>query len=121
MLTRNQKIYKERVVEKRTLQSVADKHGVSRERIRQIVATIEARESLLKSFPEVPVYVKDIPWRVLTYNCLCNENLTPMFLAEFVEYARRNDLRRIPNLGKVSLREIKTNLAQHGYELPDGY
>lgn len=121
MLTRNQQIHQERVVEKRTLQSIALKHGVSRERVRQIVAKIDAVTSLMKSFPEVPVYVKDIPWTVRTYNCLCNENLTPMFLAEFVEYARRNDLRRIPNLGKVSLREIKTKLAQHGYELPDGY
>lgn len=121
MLTRNQQIHHERVVEKRTLQSIALKYGVSRERVRQIVAKIDAVTNLMKSFPEVPVYVKDIPWEVRTYNCLCNENLTPMFLAEFVEYARRNDLRRIPNLGKVSLREIKTKLAKHGYELPDGY
>jgi len=121
MLTRNQEIYKERVVERRTLQAVADKYGVSRERVRQIVAKIDAITNLMKSFPEVPVYIKDIPWEVRTYNCLCNENLTPMFLAEFVEYTKTNDLRQIPNLGKVSLREIKTKLAQHGYELPDGY
>ena len=92
MLTRNQEIYKERVVEKRTLQSIALKYGVSRQRVRQIVAKIDAITNLMKSFPEVPVYVKDIPWEVRTYNCLCNENLTPMFLAEFVEYTKTNDL-----------------------------
>lgn len=119
MLTRNQDIYRERVEEKRTLQAVANKYGVSRERIRQIVATIEAEENFLKTFPEVPVYVKDIPWTVRTYNCLRNENLTPMFLTEFVEFCAEFDLLRVPNLGKKCLREIRTKLDNHGYTLPD--
>jgi DNA-directed RNA polymerase alpha subunit len=121
MSIRNQEIYKERVVEKRTLQAVADKYGVTRERVRQIVAKIEAKDLFEKSFPETPVYVKDILWGTRTYNCLSNGNLTPMTLRDFIKYAKTTDLRIIPNLGKVSLREIKTKLAQHGYELPDGY
>jgi DNA-directed RNA polymerase alpha subunit len=121
MSIRNQEIYKERIVERRTLQAIANKYALSRERIRQIVRKVGKDNELEKNFPETPVLVCDIQWTRRTYNCLCNENLTTMFLAEFVEYARRNDLRRIPNLGKVSLREIKTKLSQHGYELPDGY
>lgn len=121
MLTRNQEIYRERVEEKRTLQAIANKYAISRERVRQIVRKVGKDNELEKNFPETPVRVFNIQWTRRTYNCLRNENLTPMFLAEFVEYTKTNDLRRIPNLGKVSLREIKTKLAQHGYELPDGY
>ena len=121
MLTRNQQIYHERVVEKRTLQSIALKYGVSRERVRQIVAKEEGQKALEKTFPEVPVYVRDIFWTTRVYNVLYNEDLTPLFLQEFIEYLGVNDIRRAPNLGKVGLTEIKTKLAKHGYELPDGY
>ena len=121
MSIRNQEIYKERVVERRTLQAIANKYALSRERIRQIVRKVGKDNELEKNFPETPVLVCDIQWTRRTYNCLYNENLTPMSLGEFIEYTKTNDLRRIPNLGKVSLREIKTKLAQHGYKLPDGY
>jgi len=107
---RDHQIWRERVFEQRTLQAIANKHGISRERVRQIVETVA-----------MPVVIRNIHWTRGTGNCLRNENLTKMFLAEFVEYARTNDLRRIPNLGKVRLQEIKTKLGKHGFELPDGY
>jgi hypothetical protein len=119
MSIRNQEIYKERVVEKRTLQAIANKHDISRERVRQIVRKINEDAELKKSFPENPVLICDIQWTRRTYNCLYNENLNPMPLRDFIKYAETNDLFRIPNLGKISLGEIKTKLANHGYTLPD--
>jgi DNA-directed RNA polymerase alpha subunit len=121
MSIRNQEIYRERVEEKRTLQAIANKYAISRERVRQIVRKVGKDNELEKSFPETPVRVFDIQWTRRTYNCLRNENLTPMFLSEFVEHTKTNDLRRIPNLGKISLREIKTKLGNHGHVLPYGY
>ena len=109
-VSRDHKIWRERVFGQRTLQAIANEHGISRERVRQIVDKVA-----------MPVVIRNIHWTRGTFNCLCNENLTKMFLAEFVEYARTNDLRRIPNLGKIRLREIKTKLGKHGYVLPDGY
>jgi len=121
MSIRNQAIYNERVVEKRTLQAIANEYALSRERIRQIVRKVGKDNELEKNFPETPVLVCDIQWTRRTYNCLCNENLTPMILSDFIEHSKTNDLRRVPNLGKISLGEIKTKLYQHGYELPNGY
>jgi len=115
METRNQSIYRERVLEKRTLQAIADKYEISRERVRQIVREIEERQEI--SFPEQPVLVQDIPWTRKTYNCLYNDNLTPMPIAVFVEYVKHNDIRRIPNLGRVTAGEIQSKINNLGYEI----
>ena len=115
METRNQSIYRERVLEKRTLQAIADKYEISRERVRQIVREIEERQEI--RFPEQPVLVQDIPWTRKTYNCLYNDNLTPMPIAEFVEYVKHNDIRRIPNLGRVTAGEIQSKINNLGYEI----
>ena len=115
METRNQSIYRERVLEKRTLQAIANKYAISRERVRQIVREMGERQEI--NFPETPVLVRDIPWTQRAYNCLYNDNLTPMPIAEFVEYTKHKDIRRIPNLGRVTAREIQFKINNLGYEI----
>ena len=68
MLTRNEEIYDARVEKGRTLQSIADQHGISRERVRQITQKLERQKTRVKTFPTVPERIDQIEWpvRVLT-------------------------------------------------------
>ena len=117
---RNEEVYHKRVVEKRTLQSVADEYGITRERVRQIVAKIDRKalwEAARASRSSPPRTMKDIWWSRRVYNCLYNEDLLRVSLSDFVEHLSHNRLMgRIPNMGKKSVEEICKRLEENGQQ-----
>ena len=116
-LDRDYEIYYERIFEKRTLQAIADKYKITRERVRQIVSKVKHLENVRAKLPENPLLVKDIEWPRRIYNSLANANLVHITIQEFVEYCEQNDINELTNLGKKSIKEIKARLAQFNYEL----
>jgi DNA-directed RNA polymerase alpha subunit len=119
-MERNEGVYHKRVVEKRTLQSVADEYGITRERVRQIVAKIDKKalwEAVRASRSSPPSIMKDIWWSRRVYNCLYNEDLLRVSLSDFVEHLSHNRLMgRIPNMGKKSVEEICKRLEENGQQ-----
>ena len=119
-MERNEGVYHKRVVEKRTLQSVADEYGITRERVRQIVAKLDKKalwEAVRASRPSPPSIMKDIWWSRRVYNCLYNEDLLRVSLSDFVEHLSHNRLMgRIPNMGKKSVEEICKRLEENGQQ-----
>jgi DNA-directed RNA polymerase alpha subunit len=117
---RNEEVYHKRVVEKRTLQSVADEYGITRERVRQIVSKLDKKalwEAARASRPSPPSIMKDIWWSRRVYNCLYNEDLLRVSLSDFVEHLSHNRLMgRIPNMGKKSVEEICKRLEENGQQ-----
>jgi DNA-directed RNA polymerase alpha subunit len=117
---RNEGVYHKRVVEKRTLQSVADEYGITRERVRQIVVKMDKKalwEAVRASRPSPPKIMKDIWWSRRVYNCLYNEDLLRVSLSDFVEHLSHNRLiNRIPNMGKKSVEEICKRLEENGQQ-----
>lgn len=116
-LDRDYEIYYERTFEKRTLQAIADKYKITRERVRQIVSKVKHLENVRAKLPENPLLIKDIEWPRRIYNSLANANLVHITIREFVEYCEQNDINELTNLGKKSVKEIKARLAQLNYEL----
>jgi len=117
---RNEEVYHKRVVEKRTLQSVADEYGITRERVRQIVAKIDKKalwEAARASRPSPPKVMKDIWWSRRAYNCLYNEDLLRVSLEDFVENVSHSRLiHRVPNMGKKTIEEICKRLEENGQQ-----
>jgi len=123
-MDRNKKIYFERVEKKRTLQSIADKYNISRERVRQIVKNVEEVNSWQSKLPEVPVIMRDIPWSKRAFHCLVNEGWADLTLEEFVTLCNErkhpdNMFRLIPNFGVITYKEVKDKLSKYGYQISD--
>lgn len=122
-----------------TYKAIAEQEGVSIERIRQLTfkgkrivdnslrQIAEAQKSphvIIKKVsaeelnPNLPMrqkFVYDLgALSVRSYNCLKNEDL--MLVDRLLEKTEA-ELLRAPNLGRKSLKEIKSLLAQHGLEL----
>jgi len=116
MLTRNEEIYDARVEKGRTLQSIADQHGISRERVRQIAEKLERQKTRVKTFPAVPERIDQIEWPVRVFNCFRNEDLDSLTLEEFIDYFKTNDIERIPNLGKKSIKHVVDTINGLGYD-----
>jgi len=66
-----------------------------------------------KASPETPI--RELGLSVRTFNCLNNDNLKT--LGELVQRSEI-ELMRIPNLGRLSLKEIKEVLQRKGYRIP---
>lgn len=118
---RNENIHNERLVEKKTLRVIAEKYGISCERVRQIVRRLENERKRKKVYPEFPELISEIEWNIKTYNCLYNDNLTSMRISDFVEYTKHNDIRRIPNLGRITAGEIQSKISNLGYDIKHIY
>lgn len=108
---RNWDIYRMRVVEKRTLDSIGMKYGLSRERVRQIVAKgerITYRRAWIKEEAErksdMVMEALNIPVAVL--NVLGNMGVLDMPLKDFVKSHTPAAVLREYNCGRKKLRQL---------------
>ncbi len=119
-MARNEEVYHKRVVEKRTLQSVADEYNITRERVRQMGVKMDKKalwEAARASRPSPPKVMKDIWWSRRAYNCLYNEDLLRVSLEDFVENVSHSRLiHRVPNMGKKTIEEICKRLEENGQQ-----
>ena len=108
---RNWDIYRMRVIEKRTLDAIGAKYGVSRERVRQIVAKAERlldREAWVKEqiAKDGDMVMGALKVSTGMYNVLCNMNAREMTLSEFVQLYTPADVLKEPNCGRQRLRQL---------------
>lgn len=119
-IERDEEIYHKRMIDKRTLQSVGDEYGLSRERIRGIVAKlhrVKLREKEKESRCLNPEVMGDIQWSsVRIVNCLINEGAIGMSIEEFIKNFNYNRLLRTPNFGGKAIQELCRKLEEHGYK-----
>jgi len=108
---RNWAIYRMRVVEKRTLDSIGEKYNISRERVRQIVFKAENlmkhrrwAEASRKTNGKMPVGALDISIRVR--NGLLNMGVADLNLLLFINVVSPEEMIKQPNFGLRSLREL---------------
>ena len=96
---RNKDIYIQRVVEKRTLQAIGKKYGITKERVRQLV-------QLQRKYYEVPDRVElmgDLPLNTKLYHTLkrYKELETPIVL--FIKKYDIEKLVKIPGIGPTAV------------------
>ena len=119
-IERDEEIYHKRMMDKRTLQSVGDEYGLSRERIREIVAKlhrVKLREKEKGSRCLNPKVMGDIQWSsVRIVNCLINEGAIGMPIEEFIKNFNYNKLMITPNFGRKAIQELCRKLEVHGYK-----
>lgn len=131
---RNYGIYKMRVDEKQTLQKIADKYDITRERVRQIVSKVEEKKEreiyLKEKLNNQPEKLSDLILSKRLENVLKNEGLIDMPIDAFLDYAKRMQhtftpgcmrrkiffMRRFPNFGRTSQKELYAVLTDLGYE-----
>lgn len=108
---RNWAIYRMRVVEKRTLDSIGAKYNISRERVRQIVFKAQNlmkhrrwAEASRKTNGKMPVGALDISIRVR--NALLNMGVADLNLLLFIDTVSPEEVMKEPNFGRRSLREL---------------
>jgi len=105
---RDATIYKLRVEEKKTLDKIANQFGLSRERIRQIIAKREradAKEERRKAMAPDTIGAMRLSLRL--NNCLLNANWSEsdrvISLLRIISMA---EMMKIPNLGKKTIKEL---------------
>ena len=105
---RDATIYKLRVEEKKTLDKIANQFGLSRERIRQIIAKREradAKEERRKAMAPDTIGAMRLSLRLR--NCLLNANWSEsdrvISLLRIISMA---EMMKIPNLGKKTIKEL---------------
>jgi DNA-directed RNA polymerase alpha subunit len=115
-LTRNEKMVA-KLAAGMTLQAIAEQHGISRERVRQIIKAIKHRNSdshlfaKLGSHPFAKLGLSTRAWKALesdgitTVDVLCSKT--------------QRELLRLPNFGLKSLHETIGALARIGRKLGD--
>jgi hypothetical protein len=108
---RNWDIYRMRVKEKRTLDSIGSKYGVSRERVRQIVAKAErilARRAWAdaEAARKREMVMAALNLSVGVLNILTNMGVAEMNLRDFVQQYTPNDVIREPNCGRRKLKQL---------------
>lgn len=117
---RNNAIYNERKLGK-TLQFIADTHGITRERVRQIVSKIDRRkdwEERVENSEGVLLMAHiDFPKRVR--NRLEYKHLTYSTPEEFLEVFSTQSIWRVSGLGKKSIAVICEKLGALGYDVSD--
>ena len=110
---RNKDIYIQRVVEKRTLQAIGKKYGITKERVRQLV-------QLQRKYYEVPDRVElmgDLPLNTKLYHTLkrYKELETPIVL--FIKKYDIEKLVKIPGIGPTAVCFLYKLLDERGYEV----
>jgi DNA-directed RNA polymerase alpha subunit len=109
-----------------SLKDIADRHHLSRERVRQIHAKLwRVRDGELRYAAKLaeeaktPVDTRMINWNgfsMRSMNCLRNEGITTN---DALRAKTSTELLRIANLGQKSLREIVEYLDDLGWQLKD--
>ena len=110
---RNKDIYIQRVVEKRTLQAIGKKYGITKERVRQLV-------QLQRKYYEVPDRVElmgDLPLNTKLYHTLkrYKELETPIVL--FIKKYDIEKLIKIPGIGPTAVCFLYKLLDERGYDV----
>ena len=110
---RNKDIYIQRVVEKRTLQAIGKKYGITKERVRQLV-------QLQRKYYEVPDRVElmgDLPLNTKLYHTLkrYKELETPIGL--FIKKYAIEMLVKIPGFGPTAVCFLYKLLDERGYDV----
>ena len=110
---RNKDIYIQRVVEKRTLQAIGKKYGITKERVRQLV-------QLQRKYYEVPDRVElmgDLPLNTKLYHTLkrYKELETPIVL--FINKYDIEKLVKIPGIGPTAVCFLYKLLDERGYDV----
>ena len=110
---RNKDIYIQRVVEKRTLQAIGKKYGITKERVRQVV-------QLQRKYYEVPDRVElmgDLPLNTKLYHTLkrYKELETPIVL--FIRKYDIEKLVKIPGIGPTAVCFLYKLLDERGYDV----
>ena len=110
---RNKDIYIQRVVEKRTLQAIGKKYGITKERVRQLV-------QLQRKYYEVPDRVElmgDLPLNTKLYHTLkrYKELETPIVL--FIKKYDIEKLVKIPGIGPTAVCFLYKLLDERGYDV----
>ena len=110
---RNKDIYIQRVVEKRTLQAIGKKYGITKERVRQLV-------QLQRKYYEVPDRVElmgDLPLNTKLYHTLkrYKELETPIVL--FIKKYDIEKLVKIPGIGPTGVCFLYKLLDERGYDV----
>ena len=110
---RNKDIYIQRVVEKRTLQAIGKKYGITKERVRQLV-------QLQRKYYEVPDRVElmgDLPLNTKLRLILgrYKELETPIVL--FIKKYNVEKLIKIPSVGPTSVCLLYKLLDERGYDV----
>ncbi len=117
---RDLEIYHKREVEGRTLKSIGDEYGLSREQIRGIAARVYRRKLVEKEMGprwSNPKIMADICWsNVRVINCLRNEYAMELPIEEFIKSFNYHRLMRVPNFGKKAMQEVCEKLEEHGYK-----
>jgi len=111
---RNWNIYNMRVIEKRTLEHIAKVHGLSRERIRQIVFKGERLMALRKwvrgeNKKQAEMAIGALPLSTRMRNAMMNE-LGPDWwkvnILLFCAATSKEEMRRWPNVGNKTLNDL---------------
>ena len=110
---RNKDIYIQRVVDKRTLQAIGKKYGITKERVRQLV-------QLQRKYYEVPDRVElmgDLPLNTKLYHTLkrYKELETPIVL--FIKKYDIEKLVKIPGIGPTAVCFLYKLLDERGYDV----
>ncbi|MEK9954543.1 MAG: sigma factor-like helix-turn-helix DNA-binding protein [Pelagibacteraceae bacterium] len=114
---RNWAIWRMRVIEKRTLDAIGTKFGVSRERVRQIVAKAErildcqawVKDQISKD-GEMVMGALNVSTGI--YNILTNMGARDMTLSEFVKIYTPADVMKQPNCGRQRLRQLIASIEE---------
>jgi len=90
--------------EGQTLVKIAAERGVTRERVRQMVAAAERREHALLNAPQSPLALLSVRAQncILAVECI-GDVPTPQEIRACMDSGR---LKKIPNMGKKSIQEV---------------
>jgi hypothetical protein len=103
--------------EGRSVDALAKKYGLSKVWTKKLLEREKELQEIIKNIPEKKITMADLgPFRPRTGQCLANENLLHLTIAEFLRTQTAWRLLGLPNFGKKSLKEIVVTLQTEGYD-----
>lgn len=103
--------------EGRSVEALAKKYGLSKVWTKKLLEREKELQEIIKNIPEKKITMFDLgPFRPRTGQCLANENLLHLTIAEFLRTQTAWRLLGLPNFGKKSLKEIVVTLQTEGYD-----
>jgi hypothetical protein len=103
--------------EGRSVEELAKKYGLSKVWTKKLLEREKELQEIIKNIPEKKITMADLgPFRPRTGQCLANENLLHLTIAEFLRTQTAWHLLGVPNFGKKSLKEIVVTLQTEGYD-----